>query len=84
MAVRIRLSRTGRRHIPTYRIAVYDSRTRRDGPCIELLGQYDPRQEKPEKKITMKVDRYKHWISVGALPTESLDRIVKHTGVLKG
>lgn len=83
MAVRIRLSRTGRRNIPLYRISVFDSRTRRDGPYLENLGTYDPRQEKPEKKIALNVERYRYWTSMGARPTESLERILEHTGTLK-
>ncbi len=82
MAVRIRLSRVGRKHLPKWRIAVFDGRTRRDGRYLENLGSYDP-HEKPEQKVQLNVERYKHWLGVGALPSESLDRILKHTGVLK-
>ena len=77
MAVRIRLTRIGRKHAPFYRIAVYDGRTRRDGAYIEKLGTYNPRK-KPEQKIQMKQDRFDYWVSKGAKPTEALEKILKH------
>lgn len=81
MAVAIRLSRTGRKNLAQWRIAVYDRHTRRDGRYLENLGTYDP-HEKPEKKVKLDLERYKHWVNHGALPTESLARLLKHTGVL--
>ena len=81
MAVRIRLSRVGRKNLPLYRIAVYDGRTRRDGRYLENLGTYNPK-EKPENKIQIDKERYDHWVSQGALPTEALERILKHSKVL--
>lgn len=82
MSVRIRLTRQGRKHLPKWRIAVFDSQTRRDGRYLESLGTYDP-HEKPEEKLKLDVARLNHWLSVGAKPTESLERILKHTGALK-
>jgi small subunit ribosomal protein S16 len=83
MAVRIRLTRTGRKNLPFWRIAVFDARTRRDGKYLENLGTYDPRAPKPEEKVKIDLDRYAHWVSKGALPSESLERLLKHTGHLK-
>jgi small subunit ribosomal protein S16 len=83
MSVRIRLSRTGRKNMPFWRISVFDSHTRRDGRYLENLGTYDPRGKRPEDKIRLDMDRYNHWLSHGALPTESLERLLKHTGHLK-
>lgn len=83
MAVRIRLSRTGRRNLPLWRIAVFDGRTRRDGRYLENLGIYDPRKAKPEEKVTLDRERYDRWVSSGARPTEALERILKHAGLLK-
>ena len=80
MSVRIRMTRIGRKHVAKWRIAVFDSRTRRDGRYLENLGIYDPHAT-PEKKVTMDVERYKHWLGNGALPTESLARLLKHSGV---
>ena len=83
MAVRIRLTRVGRKHLPFYRIAVFDGRTRRDGAYIENLGTYNPREEKAGDKLKIKMDRFEHWVSKGAKPTEALHRLLKHTGAIK-
>lgn len=83
MAVKIRLTRTGRKNRPFWRIAVFDTRTRRDGRFLENLGTYDPHQKKAEEKVALKQDRFDHWVSKGALPTESLERVLKHTGHIK-
>ena len=83
MAVRIRLSRTGRKNLVFWRIAVFESRTRRDGKYLENLGTYNPREQKPDAKVKIDLARYNHWVSKGALPSESLERLLKHTGQLK-
>lgn len=83
MAVRIRLTRVGRKNLPFWRIAVFDSRTRRDGTFLENLGTYDPRKSKPEEKVKIDLDRYEHWVSRGAVPTENLERLLRHTAHLK-
>ena len=82
MSVRIRLTRMGRKNLALWRIAVFDSRTRRDGKYLEMLGTYDPAQ-KPDKKIRLDQDRYAHWVKNGALPSEALGRLLKHTGTVK-
>lgn len=83
MAVRIRLSRTGRKNMSLWRIAVFDSRTRRDGRYLENLGTYDPHEKKPDAKVKIDLDRYNHWVGKGALPSGPLERLLKHTGTLK-
>ncbi len=70
--VRIRMQRFGRRHRPFYRINAIDKRTRRDGKVIENLGWYDPVAKDPEKQLFLKEDRIKHWLSVGAQPSETV------------
>ena len=82
MAVRIRLTRMGRKNLAQWRVAVFDSRTRRDGKFLEMLGLYLP-HEKPEKKFRLDVDRYKHWLSVGALPSPAVGRLLKHAKALE-
>ncbi len=69
MAVRIRLTRTGRLNRPFYRIGVYDSRTRRDGRIIEQLGYYDPMLS-TGTEWKLDVDRLQYWIGKGAKPSE--------------
>ncbi len=83
MSVKIRLSRVGRKNLALWRVAVFDSRTRRDGRYLENLGTYDPAISKPEHKVKIDKERYEHWIKNGALPTESVARILKHVGFLK-
>jgi len=83
MSVRIRLTRTGRKHDTFWRIAVFDSRTRRDGRYLENLGIYNPREKKPEAKVKLDQARYQHWVSQGALPSESVARLLNHTGLVK-
>lgn len=82
MAVRIRLMRTGRKNTPHYRVAVFDSRTRRDGKCLENLGIYEPKEKDPEKKVTLKKERLDFWLSKGALLTPALTGILKRTKML--
>ena len=71
MAVRIRMTRTGRLNRPFYRIGVFDSRTRRDGRVIEQLGYYDPLLS---TGVEWKLDqeRLAFWMKRGALPSERL------------
>jgi len=78
MAVRIRLTRMGRANTPAWRVAVFDRLTRRDGKYLEMLGTYFPKETRPEKKLSIDIDRYNHWISRGAVPTEALSRLLKH------
>jgi small subunit ribosomal protein S16 len=82
MSVRIRLTAAGRKNEKYWRIAVFDSRTRRDGAYLENLGTYNPREAKPEAKVKIDLDRYKAWLSKGALPTDSVGRLLKHVGAV--
>lgn len=79
--LRIRLSRAGRKHVPLFRVAVYDGKSRRDGPFLERLGEYDPRNPKAAEKFHLNADRLRFWISKGARPTVALDRLLKHAGI---
>lgn len=77
--VRLRLKRMGRTHRPFYRLNAVDKRTQRDGKIIENLGWYDPIAKDASKQIELKVDRIKHWLSVGAQPSETVaDLLAKH------
>ncbi len=75
MATVIRLTRMGRKKQPFYRIAVTDSRKRRDGGWIELIGHYNPMGE--EKVLKVDNERLDYWLSVGA---KMSDRVKKITG----
>ncbi len=77
--VRIRLRRVGKRKQPHYRVVVADSRFKRDGRFIEILGRYNPLTNPSE--ISIDEDRALHWLSVGAQPSESATALLKRTGI---
>ncbi|GEM_PF-4148419 len=80
MAVKIRLTKLGKKKEPYYRIVVVDAREARDGPYIEQVGFYNPRRD-PEE-VRFNEERLLHWISVGAIPTETVRRLMmKYTKV---
>lgn len=79
--VRIRLQRLGQTHRPFYRIVAADIRAPRDGRFIEILGTYDPVSLKADN-IALKEERIKHWIGVGAQPTEKVRSILEKKGLL--
>ena len=74
MAVVIRLSKAGKRGEGRYRIVVTEKRYRRDGKPIETLGWYEKREKSENKEI--KKDRYSYWISQGAIPSPTVEKIV--------
>ncbi|MFN3739632.1 MAG: 30S ribosomal protein S16 [Thermodesulfovibrionales bacterium] len=76
--VKIRLMRIGAHKRPYYRIVVADSRTRRDGPYIELLGTYDPLKD---SEVKIDKDKAKAWIQKGAQPTESVKKLLTRAGL---
>ncbi|MGY4710041.1 30S ribosomal protein S16 [Mycolicibacterium sp. CBM1] len=78
MAVKIKLTRLGKIRNPQYRIAVADSRTRRDGRSIEVIGRYHPKEE--PSLIEIDSERAQYWLSVGAQPTEPVLNLLKITG----
>ena len=81
MAVVIRLMRMGRKNRPSYRLVVTDSRTRRDGRSLEIIGNYDP-LENPSK-ISVKEDRALYWLLKGAKPSETAKSILKKSEAWK-
>ncbi|MBE5907341.1 MAG: 30S ribosomal protein S16 [Lachnospiraceae bacterium] len=81
MAVKIRLRRMGKKKAPFYRIVVADSRSPRDGRCIEEIGTYDPNQEPSAYQVDEELA--KKWLANGAQPTETVNRIFKNAGIVK-
>ncbi|MEZ6057114.1 MAG: 30S ribosomal protein S16 [Planctomycetaceae bacterium] len=77
MAVRIRMKKLGRKHRPFFRICVMDARKPRDGKAIEELGHYDPMVRDKSKRVELNLDRVRHWISVGAQPSENVAVLIK-------
>ncbi len=80
MAVKIRLARMGDKKRPFYRVVVADARSPRDGRFIEVIGQYNPRQE----PSYINIDREKacRWLARGAQPTEAVENLLRITGIL--
>lgn len=78
MAVKLRLMRTGKTKQPTYRVVAADSRSPRDGRFIEILGNYDPRQE----PSVVNIDNAKavKWLADGAQPTDRVQKLLEISG----
>ncbi len=81
MAVKLRLKRMGRSNSPFFRLNAIDSRTPRDGRVIEQLGYYDPQNKDATKQFVAKLDRCRHWLDVGAIPSETVSSLLKKNGV---
>ena len=82
MAVRIRMKKCGKRNAPFYRIGIFDSRSKRDGKSIEIVGTYHPGIEEEDKKVTIDEDRVKYWLSVGAQPTDKVAIFLKKKNLM--
>ena len=78
--VKIRLRRMGAKKNPYYRIVVADSRSPRDGRCIEEIGTYDPLTN--PATVTVDADKAKTWIQNGAQPSDTVRGLLKKAGVL--
>ena len=84
MSLRIRLSRGGAKKRPFYRIVIADSRSPRDGRFIEKIGTYNPmlKKENPAR-VSIDIDRAKHWLGVGALPSERVAKFLANAELIK-
>ena len=78
--LRIRLSRTGARKQPSYRVVVADVEAKRDGRIVERIGHYNPRREPMEYIIDE--DRALYWLSVGAQPSDPVRRLLNKQGTM--
>jgi len=84
MSLKIRLARAGAKKRPYYRIVVADSRNPRDGRYIEKIGTYDPLQPKDSaERVKFADERLKHWLGVGAQPTDRVLRFLDAAGLRK-
>jgi small subunit ribosomal protein S16 len=84
MPVKIRLSRGGTKKRPYYYIVVADSNSPRDGRYIEQVGTHNPLLPKDHAdRVTLKVERVKHWLAVGAQPTDRVLRFLDAAGLAK-
>ncbi len=78
MAVKLRLVRMGKKKQPTYRVVAADSRSPRNGRFIEIVGTYDPRAE--PSSIRIDDDKALAWLSKGAQPTETVEKLLRING----
>ena len=84
MAVAIRLSRGGAKKRPYYRIVVSDTRSPRDGKYLEQIGTYNPMLPKDsEERVKLDEDRARHWLSVGAKPSDRVLRFLDAAGIME-
>jgi small subunit ribosomal protein S16 len=74
MAVHIRLSRAGAKKRPFYRLVVTDHRSPRGGRFLENIGTFDPNKD---ASFTVKADRLAYWQGVGAIPSATVERLLK-------
>ena len=81
MAVKIRLTRMGKKKNPFYRIVVADQRTRRDGAPIEEIGYYNPMTEPADIKID--AEKAQKWLANGAQPTDTVRALLKKNEIIK-
>jgi small subunit ribosomal protein S16 len=77
MVVRIRLARHGRRNLPFYHIVVANARTGRNSKPLEKIGTYNPvADESGNKLINLNFERAKYWLTVGAQPSETVEKLL--------
>lgn len=81
MAVKLRMTRIGRRHRPFFRINAVESRTPRDGRILEKLGHYDPIEKDKTKQIVLNKERAEYWLSKGAVPSDTVSQILLRQGI---
>lgn len=75
MAVKIKLARTGSKSNASYRLVVAEARSKRDSGYIDVLGHYNPKSD--PVSVVLDIDKYHKWIANGALPTQSVWRLIK-------
>lgn len=83
MAVKIRLTRTGRHDDASYRIVVADSRSPRDGRYIEQVGYYAPKAVGATPALKLEREKILNWLAKGATPSDTVRSILSHEGILK-
>ena len=81
MAVKLRLTRMGKTKQPTYRVVAIDSRTKRDGEYIELIGTYNPLTKPATVKLNEEIAL--KWLGNGAIPSDTVKNLFKEAGIMK-
>ena len=80
MAVKMRLTRMGKKKSPFYRVVVIDGRKQRDGRYIDLIGRYDPRED--PSIIEIDEEKAVEWLNKGVQPTEAVAKLLEISGVI--
>src|SRR5687768_5499167 len=83
MSLKIRMSRSGAKKRPFYRIVVADSRYPRDGRFIDKVGTYNPLLPKDAERVVLDLDKVKEWMAKGATPSDRVARFLDEKGLLK-
>jgi len=78
--VKIRLRRVGRKHRPSYRVVVADSRSPRDGAFIEIVGYYNPLTD--PATVSINEEKTLKWLKCGAQPTEKVHSLLRKEGIM--
>ncbi len=81
MAVKLRMTRMGRRHRPFFRINAMESRSPRDGRILEKLGHYDPLEKDAAKQLVLNRERVEFWLSQGAVPSDTVAQVLLRQGI---
>jgi small subunit ribosomal protein S16 len=79
LAVKLRLTRVGSKKNPVYRVVAADSRSPRDGKFLEIVGRYNPQTD--PSTIELNEERIRDWLSKGAQPSETVQRLLKAKGL---
>src|SRR5215210_3662259 len=79
LAVKLRLTRVGSKKNPVYRIVAADSRSPRDGKFLEIVGRYNPQTD--PSTIELDEEKVRDWLSKGAQPSETVQRLLKIKGI---
>lgn len=84
MALKIRLARGGAKKRPFYRIVVAEASSPRDGRFVEKVGTYNPLLPRDHaERIVLNMERIKHWLSVGAQPTDRVELFLGNAGLVE-
>ena len=83
MAVKLRLTRRGRRNSPYYRVVVADSRSPRDGRFIEAGGHYHPLKKEPAEQLHIDEERALKWLHEGAVPSDTVRSLLRKKGIMQ-
>jgi small subunit ribosomal protein S16 len=83
LAIKLRLTRRGRKNRPYYRVVVADSRSPRDGRFIDMVGVYHPLEADPETGLKIDEDKALKWLHEGALPSDTVRSLLRRKGIMK-